>query len=260
MNQQRPCRVIHDPPAPGGWNMAVDEALLEIAIASGEPTLRFYQWSEPTLSLGYFQGHVDRETHSDSLDLPAVRRCTGGGALVHHHEQTYSLVLPPDDPRTRDPVALTCTIHQALISAIEEVADSDLDLGLWDDTANLPRSQEPFLCFERRSQGDVIVNGEHKVCGSAQRRRRGALLQHGGVLISATDGAPELSGLADLAAEPDVIEEYHLIGQICRTWEHKVLEGLNLTPLEEGLAEVETELAMEILLNREAGPHRLTRR
>ena len=61
-------RLILDPPAEGAWNMAVDQALLETANSTGLITLRFYRWSEPTLSLGYFQRHLDRELHPPSKD------------------------------------------------------------------------------------------------------------------------------------------------------------------------------------------------
>lgn len=69
------CRLLRHAPAPGAWNMAVDEVLLERAVAC----LRFYRWSEPTLSLGYFQAYADRREHPPSLPCAAVRRLTGGG-------------------------------------------------------------------------------------------------------------------------------------------------------------------------------------
>src|SRR6188474_2624923 len=87
-------RLIVDPPASGAWNMAVDEALLETAAISGLATLRFYTWQEPTLSLGYFQSAVDRDHHPDGRDCPLVRRASGGGAIIHDRELTYSIALP----------------------------------------------------------------------------------------------------------------------------------------------------------------------
>ena len=87
-------RVIIDEPAPGVWNMAVDHALLETANATGLISLRFYAWSQPTLSLGYFQSRSHRQQHSASLACPLVRRSTGGGAIVHDQEITYSLCVP----------------------------------------------------------------------------------------------------------------------------------------------------------------------
>ena len=74
------CRVIVDPPLSGVRNMAIDEALLAAA-AEGWVTLRFYQWSAPTLSLGYFQSYDDRTGHAASLHCDCVRRHSGGGAI-----------------------------------------------------------------------------------------------------------------------------------------------------------------------------------
>ena len=79
-------RLIIDSPAEGAWNMAVDEALLDSCSRTGMPTLRFYQWSKATLSLGYFQRHRDREQHVASRDCPLVRRSTGGRAIIHDQE------------------------------------------------------------------------------------------------------------------------------------------------------------------------------
>ena len=89
-----PCRLLFDTPAEGAWNMAVDETLGEIAAESGIATLRFYGWSRPTLSLGYFQNYDERLSHSASMNCAIVRRASGGGAILHDRELTYSLALP----------------------------------------------------------------------------------------------------------------------------------------------------------------------
>src|ERR1700682_6410647 len=106
------CRLLIDPPALGAWNMAVDQALLEHA-ASGGWTLRFYSWIEPTLSLGYFQAHRDRRTHTASRGLPLVRRASGGGAIVHDHELTYSLSGPAPSTRSSATRRRFCAVHAA---------------------------------------------------------------------------------------------------------------------------------------------------
>ncbi len=110
--QPTDCRLIVHPPSPGAWNMAVDEALLMDAVENGVATLRFYQWSEPTLSLGYFQRYSDREQHAASRKCAVVRRQSGGGAILHDRELTYSLMLPAGSPLTRHaPDCMTgCTI------------------------------------------------------------------------------------------------------------------------------------------------------
>src|SRR5271169_4762547 len=96
------CRLLVDPPASGAWNMAVDEALVDDAAARHACWLRFYGWSEPTLSLGYFQGYEERLAHRPSRQCPVVRRPSGGGAILHDVEITYSLAIPHAHPLAED--------------------------------------------------------------------------------------------------------------------------------------------------------------
>src|SRR5437588_9911435 len=91
------CRLLPYAVADGAHNMAADEVLLEGASA-GVASLRFYGWSEPTLSLGYFQSAAVRRTDPRLAALPYVRRPTGGMTLVHHHELTSALALPARSP------------------------------------------------------------------------------------------------------------------------------------------------------------------
>src|SRR5437868_3979467 len=87
-------RLIIDSPGDGAWNMAVDEALLETAANTNQATLRLYQWRQPTLSLGYFQLAADRAQHAASAACLLIRRPSGGGAILHDRELTYSIALP----------------------------------------------------------------------------------------------------------------------------------------------------------------------
>jgi lipoate-protein ligase A len=209
-----PLALRVDPPAAGDWNMAVDEMLLEAAAETGTATLRFYRWTPATLSLGYFQNAADRASHAASADCPVVRRASGGGALVHDAEVTYSLSLPTGHPLAADPETLYRRVHGSLVRLLG-------DLGFaaqLNERTVVPLGREPFLCFERRATGDVLV-GVHKICGSAQRRRRGAILQHGGVLLGRSTAAPGLPGLAELpraaaegAGATDVSSEFDARG------------------------------------------------
>ncbi|HEX9617401.1 MAG TPA: hypothetical protein VGA03_08280, partial [Anaerolineales bacterium] len=94
-------RLIHTPPAPGAWNMAVDEAILEaVGRGQADPTLRLYAWSPPCLSLGYAQPSSDvdlPQLHALGWDL--VRRPTGGRAILHTDELTYAVIAPLSEPR-----------------------------------------------------------------------------------------------------------------------------------------------------------------
>src|SRR5437764_13503633 len=87
--------------ADGPTNMAADEAMLESASERGVASLRFYTWTEPTLSLGYFQSSEAR-TLPNLAPLAWVRRSTGGAGIVHHHELTYSFALPATPPWKSD--------------------------------------------------------------------------------------------------------------------------------------------------------------
>lgn len=204
-----PCRLIIDPPSDGAWNMAVDEALLDAAADDGVATLRLYQWREPTMSLGYFQRYDERATHPASAAAPAVRRLTGGGALIHDRELTYSLALPGDHSRSGDWASLYCVVHRAVVGLLAEYGVAVRRYA--DSCGNPPgppppglrNADEPFLCYARRTADDLVApaplrpSGDAKIMGSAQRRRRRAVLQHGALLGSASPLAPELPGLAE---------------------------------------------------------------
>lgn len=178
--------------------MAVDEALLEGAGASGAWALRFYGWSRPTLSLGYFQRATDRESHAASRDCPLVRRPSGGGAIVHDVELTYCAVVPASDPRARRAEWLYESFHNTLIRGLADCGVGGAKLFGADEPEP---TGERFLCFERRMPMDVTLHGV-KIAGSAQRRRSGAALQHGSVLLGGSATAAELPGIAEVFGRP----------------------------------------------------------
>jgi lipoate-protein ligase A len=202
--------------------MAVDAALLESGAATACPVLRYYAWEPATVSLGYFQALADRQSHTESVACPVVRRTTGGGAIVHDVEITYSLVVA--DPRRdvgRHKAAYE-SVHRNLIALFRDCFRLD---ARWHPGVRAVAG-EPFLCFQRRAPGDVVA-GDAKVVGSAQRRRGGALLQHGSILLRASRFAPTLRGLHDLMpnAPPrldDIVRcelAERLARQWCVTWE-----------------------------------------
>ena len=112
--------LLLDPPASGAWNMAVDEVLLEAAAADGQCTLRFYRWEEPTLSLGYFQTYADRWQHEPSSHAAVVRRMSGGGAILHDAELTYSFAVPSHHPLANNRLGFYQAVHTALIEALAQ--------------------------------------------------------------------------------------------------------------------------------------------
>lgn len=207
--------------------MAVDESLLKFANETGQGTLRFYQWSQPTLSLGYFQKSADRGLHPSSEKCAIVRRSSGGGAIVHDHELTYSLSLPGTNRWSSRQNDLYGSVHDAMIRFLnkrgilarqfefpvkdtEKHLESDLRSGYsvadavaskgkaGDGGGSQSRGLNRFLCFERRTAGDIVLDG-YKIGGSAQRRLSNATLQHGSLLLNRSDRAPELPGISELA-------------------------------------------------------------
>jgi lipoate-protein ligase A len=185
------CRLLPYAVADGPHNMAADEVLLEAA-AAGVASLRFYGWSEATVSLGYFQPERRRLEEEPLARLPFVRRPSGGDALVHHHEVTYVLALPPGPPwQGGEPWPQR--MHGMIAAALAS-------LGV---AARLyaPATGAAFtgvLCFRHLTAGDVVV-GAAKLVGSAQRRQRGALLQHGGILLAASPYTPSLPGIREVS-------------------------------------------------------------
>ena len=189
----RRARLILDQPAAGTWNMAVDEALLRTAGPSASIALRVYRWEQPTLSLGYFQQYAQRQQHLASQDCPVVRRTTGGGAIIHDREFTYSLTAPVRDrfdPQVRHWYDL---MHSAWVASLARHG-AEARLCCSSDASREGR----FLCFERRVAGDLLLH-DTKVGGSAQRRHGTAALQHGSLLLERSAAAPELAGIAQLA-------------------------------------------------------------
>ena len=244
-------RLIIDPPSNGAWNMAVDQALLETANQTGKMTFRFYQWSEPTLTLGYFQNHIDRDKHPTSLQCPLVRRKTGGGAILHHHELTYSLAVPSQNRWSSKNTQLYSSIHQLIIdllaryrieSRLFKETDKTSDFRN-DKVVSVPEiDQTAFMCFHRRSPGDIVLDG-HKIVGSAQRRLKSAFLQHGSILLKRSQFAPSLQGILDLRIFP--LNPAETIEKLCKD----VTKRLQIELIHEKLCDLEKQAVDDALLS-----------
>ena len=236
------CRLIIDPPAAGSWNMSVDQALMETADTYAQPTLRIYSWHPATLSLGYFQYYETRLAHKESLGCTCVRRSTGGGAILHDQEITYSLCLPSANRWSKKNTELYDLIHQATIETLRQ----------WNIAAQLfpkipektsaqktKEKNQAFLCFERRTSGDVILD-QFKIGGSAQRRSPNALLQHGSILLAKSTYAPQLPGIQDLSGKPIDRDE------LTEAWIQSVNRQLKFDLLPAQLSENEFESTKKI--------------
>jgi lipoate-protein ligase A len=182
-------RFLDTGAADGASNMALDEAIMR-AVATGRvpPTLRVYAWQPPCLSLGRFQ------TLEQQVDVAAcqrqgidvVRRPSGGGAVLHDRELTYSLTAPEDDTRVAGSVIESYRrISAGLVQGLAR-------LGVAAELAEPAERRNPFssrkrvsispVCFEAPSDYEVLVGGR-KLVGSAQVRQGGVLLQHGSILL-----------------------------------------------------------------------------
>ncbi|MED4530682.1 biotin/lipoate A/B protein ligase family protein [Metabacillus fastidiosus] len=169
------------------YNMALDEALLEWH-SEGKipPTIRFYGWDPPTLSVGYFQ-KVEKEINMEAVKkygLGFVRRPTGGRGVLHDMELTYSVIVSEEHPE------MPKTVTEAYRVISEGILEGFKNLGL-DAYFAIPRTEEEkqglknprsAVCFDAPSWYELVVEGR-KVAGSAQTRQKGVILQHGSILL-----------------------------------------------------------------------------
>jgi lipoate-protein ligase A len=234
------------------WNMAIDEALLEGADAAKTPILRFYQWENPTLSLGYFQSINDVNlTECERLKVDWIRRPTGGRAVLHDDELTYSVVGPIEHFATGVESSYEM-LSEALIFGLQE-------LGLQPELTrrDTNNSHKNPVCFAAPVYAELTIHGK-KVIGSAQMRTKHTLLQHGSIpltidyeklrkvfKVTSADGAMDMmkekaSGIADFLTRPLAMEQVKRA--VRRGFERRF--GTNFEPLAigEALAERACEL------------------
>lgn len=162
----------------GAMNMAIDEALLLLCDEQPRVTLRFYGWARPTLSLGYFQGvsEIDLE-ECERRGFDWVRRPTGGRAVLHDHELTYSVIAPIE--------VLGASVAQSHEKISRALAVGLEKLGLHAELAQLRASgkEASAACFAAPAPVELTIEGK-KVIGSAQVRTKRSLLQHGSIPIT----------------------------------------------------------------------------
>jgi lipoate-protein ligase A len=224
--------VLEDTPRYGEENMQIDHRLLHSAndpgsvfgldrlpnapLATGPLiVVRLYYWAEPTLSLGNFQSIQDLQSAEDTRTSVGLKSCswvqrkTGGGAILHDQEVTYSIIVPSrceslEIGSKGHNERLYRAVHQ---SVVEGLKGFGLEAALAEKctckTSKIQgNEQEPFLCFHRRTPVDVLI-GEHKILGSAQRRVHSGLLQHGSFLVKNSPVYPSLLGVSDLVELSD---------------------------------------------------------
>jgi lipoate-protein ligase A len=202
-------RFLKSPPAHGAWNMAVDEAILQ-AVGKGEvlPTLRVYSWEPPCLSLGYAQPFADVDLDRlRSFGWEVVRRPTGGKAILHTDELTYSVIGPTDDPR------LAGSVLESYRNLAQALLDGLHLLGIpaqanENPQASAERQAAGPVCFEVPSNYEITVGGK-KLIGSAQARRKEGVLQHGSLPL-----VGDLGRIVQALSYPDEDSRQHAAQRI----------------------------------------------
>jgi lipoate-protein ligase A len=268
MRQKEVWRFIDSKENDPATNMAIDEAML-LLHSQGKipPTIRFYGWNPPTLSIGYFQ-RVENEVDLEAIKeygLGLVRRPTGGRAVLHQHELTYSVVLSESHPSVPSSVTEAYRVMSVgLLYGFRE-------LGL-EATFSLPDSipssdlkeTRSSVCFDSPSRYELVVEGK-KVAGSAQTRQKGVILQHGSILLDIDEDL--LFKVCRFPSErvkerlrSKFSEKAVTINQLCSTpvtiekvkaaFKKGFEQGFGIQLLEEGLTNEEIELTKELVSNK----------
>ena len=174
-----PWRLITTWGATPSFNMGLDQALLETPEAV--PTLRFYTWRPDTLSIGYFQRFADVPGVDEAGAV--VRRITGGGAIHHVNELTFSIAVAASHELYRGPIADSyARIHNAIAAAL---ATFGVEARLRGAQAAVSDREGTGMCFHHSTALDLVWNGAKGV-GSAQRRTRGRVLHHGSIKLGSS--------------------------------------------------------------------------
>lgn len=206
-------RLIHSGISTAAVNMAIDEAIM-LAHSRGEvpPTLRFYGWEPAAVSMGYFQrvkAAIDRQ-ECDRLGIDVVRRLTGGRAVLHDRELTYSIVIHENHP------SIPATISASYRYLSRGLIGGLLQLGV---TAAMSMPREAYgkinrartapssaACFDAPSHYELTFEGR-KVIGSAQVRKYGVVLQHGSILLDFSPGKTAAVLVADAAEKKQAVAQ-----------------------------------------------------
>ena len=175
-------RLLITPSASGAWNMALDESILEhIGRGESAPTLRLYAWNPACFSLGHAQPFADVDParlHERGWDV--VRRLTGGRAILHTDEITYSVIAPNDEPRVAGTVLESYNrLARALLLAVKKL---EVAVEIKEGRADNSPTPNP-VCFEVPSTYEITVDGK-KLIGSAQARKKEGVLQHGSLPLT----------------------------------------------------------------------------
>lgn len=235
-------RLLDSGAADAITNMATDHALLDRAAASGEAVLRVYAWSAPALSFGMHERVRVRPDALAAAGIVAVRRPTGGRALLHHREVTYSVTAPLAGLGLGDSYR---AINDVLLAALARLG---VQATLAERRARAT-APDGAACFAEPNAGELVVGGR-KLVGSAQRRDGDALLQHGSILLEddqptiarlhgeAVTSLPAAATLRGALGRPVVYAEVRdaLVAALHEALGHEAVSPLDPAALHEGVA------------------------
>jgi len=200
-------RLLMTEPLDGPLNMAIDEAILrEVALGQSPPTLRFFDWTPACLSLGYAQPDADADlARLQERGWDIVRRPTGGKAILHTDELTYSVITPQTDPRMEGGIVESYRrLSLGLVRGLELmdlIARNDKVYANGESPENTTglttTSKDNPVCFEVPSNYEITVIGK-KLIGSAQARKQGVVLQHGSLPLTG-----DIARICDALTFPD---------------------------------------------------------
>lgn len=170
-------RFINDGPGDPAWNMAVDEALLRSSEEQKVPVLRLYTWAPPALSFGYFQRlNGIPFDQLKRLGIIPVRRITGGRAVLHLGDLTYSIAISDNGKMPLGVSGSYRYLCRGLLAAFDTMG-IHAALG-----SERPQRNGPNICLALSTGADIVFEGK-KFVGSAQKRIGSSLLQHGSILL-----------------------------------------------------------------------------
>lgn len=249
-------RMIIQGPGHAFYNMAIDEAISQaVRKKLSPPTLRLYEWDRPSVSIGYFQKASVVDTgHCAQMGYPIVRRLTGGRAVLHDAELTYSVTSLFDASLFENNLLKTyAVISNALLRALKR---NGIDAEMSERKKHNPGNNSP-ACFKSVSYGEIKINGK-KVIGSAQKRYRDGFLQHGSILLSFDpramgnvlihDASPDFSDIGGIRDYAPRLSRDQLLCSLKEAFEKEL--GLKL--VSDNPSRFESELARELEKNRYA--------
>lgn len=243
----------------GAMNMAIDEAIL-LAVARGTalPTVRFYQWAEPAITLGYFQSYKKEIdfTRTTEQGVDIIRRLSGGRAVLHHQELTYSVAAPENNRVVGGTVVQTyLAISRGIVRGLREMSiPAEITAG------KKTKGAITAACFDSPSRHEITVLGK-KLVGSAQIRKYNSILQHGSVVIenepdllfsclnydneaARTEGrnyfVQRSASLADILGYTPEFQE------VAETLKGSLTEELGINLIPHGITDVEMTEALEL--------------